>query len=105
MNTTAEMGQGATFSVLRRDGVTLWRQIAGQIESEIASGACKQGARLPTEAELSARFGVNRHTVRRALEENPGHEPEIIDQEAGKAYEPAATVDGREDLATTIGSS
>jgi hypothetical protein len=43
--------------------------------------------------------------VRRALEENPGHEPEIIDQEAGKAYEPAATVDGREDLATTIGSS
>ena len=29
----------------------------------------KPGARLPTEAELSARFGVNRHTVRRALEE------------------------------------
>ena len=27
------------------------------------------GARLPTEAELSARFAVNRHTVRRALEE------------------------------------
>jgi GntR family phosphonate transport system transcriptional regulator len=69
MNTTAGMDDGATFSVLRRDGVTLWRQIAGQIESEIASGACKQGARLPTEAELSARFGVNRHTVRRALEE------------------------------------
>ena len=29
----------------------------------------KPGTRLPTEAELSAQFGVNRHTVRRALEE------------------------------------
>ena len=55
--------------VNRQEGVTLWRQIAGQIQGEIASGAYKPGARLPTEAELSTRFGVNRHTVRRALEE------------------------------------
>lgn len=40
--------------------------------------------------------------VRRALEENPGHEPEIIDQETGKAYEPAATQDDRDELAGTM---
>ena len=69
MNPTAEMDDPATRSVDRQDGVTLWRQIAGALQREIASGAHQPGARLPTEAELSARFGVNRHTVRRALEE------------------------------------
>jgi GntR family phosphonate transport system transcriptional regulator len=69
MTVTAEADDRVTHPVQRRDGVTLWRQIAGQIQSEITSGACKQGTRLPTEAELSVRFGVNRHTVRRALEE------------------------------------
>src|SRR5580704_1645517 len=69
MNVTAEMDDVATHPVHRQDGVTLWRQIAGQIQGDIASGACKPGTRLPTEAELSSRFGVNRHTVRRALEE------------------------------------
>jgi GntR family transcriptional regulator, phosphonate transport system regulatory protein len=69
MNVAAEMDNLATHPVHRQDGVTLWRQIAGQIQGDIASGACKPGTRLPTEAELSTRFGVNRHTVRRALEE------------------------------------
>ena len=69
MNVIAEVDDIATHPVQRQDGVTLWRQIAGQIQNDIASGACKPGMRLPTEAELSARFGVNRHTVRRALEE------------------------------------
>jgi GntR family phosphonate transport system transcriptional regulator len=69
MNVTAEMDDIVTHPVHRQDGVTLWRQIAGQIQGDIASGACKPGTRLPTEAELSTRFGVNRHTVRRALEE------------------------------------
>jgi GntR family phosphonate transport system transcriptional regulator len=69
MNVMAETDDRMTHPVLRRYGVTLWRQIAGQIQGEIASGACKQGTRLPTEAALSMRFGVNRHTVRRALEE------------------------------------
>ena len=40
--------------------------------------------------------------VRRALEENPGHEPEIIDQQTGRAYEPASTVDDRDELAATM---
>jgi GntR family phosphonate transport system transcriptional regulator len=55
--------------VLRHDGVALWRQIAGRLRQDIASGTLPPAARLPTEAELSAQFGVNRHTVRRALEE------------------------------------
>ncbi len=53
----------------RRQGVALWRQIQQAIEAEIAAGQRKAGERLPTEAELSARFAVNRHTVRRAMEE------------------------------------
>lgn len=55
--------------VLSRDGIALWRQIVGHLQRDIDSGALPLGARLPTEAELSHRFRVNRHTVRRALEE------------------------------------
>lgn len=55
--------------VLRNEGVALWRQIAGRLQQDIAGGSLAPGARLPTEAELSQQFGVNRHTVRRALEE------------------------------------
>jgi len=46
---------------------TLWSAIASTLRAEIAEGAYAPSARLPTEAELSARFGVNRHTLRRAL--------------------------------------
>jgi GntR family phosphonate transport system transcriptional regulator len=53
----------------RSQGVALWRQITRSIEAEVADGLLAPGARLPTEAQMSARFGVNRHTVRRALEE------------------------------------
>src|SRR5271166_5444008 len=69
MNPTAEMDDLTTHPVDRQDGVALWRQIAGRLQGDIASGVHKPGTRLPTEAELSTRFGVNRHTVRRALEE------------------------------------
>jgi GntR family phosphonate transport system transcriptional regulator len=55
--------------VLRQDGVALWRQIANRLQHDIGAGVYPPGGRLPTEAELSARFRVNRHTVRRALEE------------------------------------
>lgn len=47
----------------------LWREIAAALEAEIGRGHFPPGGRLPTEAELSARFGVNRHTVRHALAE------------------------------------
>lgn len=47
----------------------LWTAIADDLRNAIAAGRYKRGMRLPTEAELAARFGVNRHTVRRALAE------------------------------------
>ncbi len=59
----------ANQPVLRHEGVALWRQIASQLQQAIGAGSYAPGARLPTEAELSQHFRVNRHTVRRALEE------------------------------------
>ncbi len=47
----------------------IWRQIAATLAGEIGPGGLLPGARLPTEAQLSARFEVNRHTVRRAMEQ------------------------------------
>jgi GntR family phosphonate transport system transcriptional regulator len=37
------------------------------LSSEIGAGHYRPGDKLPTEAALAARFGVNRHTVRHAL--------------------------------------
>lgn len=48
-------------------GEPVWRQIAGAVEHDIDDGVYEPGDRLPTEAELSRRFAVNRHTVRRAM--------------------------------------
>lgn len=45
----------------------IWKSITSQLESDIAAGHYDTGDKLPTEAELANRFGVNRHTVRRAL--------------------------------------
>jgi GntR family transcriptional regulator, phosphonate transport system regulatory protein len=47
----------------------LWTAIAETLRADIGSGAYPSGGRLPTEADLANRFGVNRHTVRRALAE------------------------------------
>lgn len=45
----------------------IWQTIAESVQSEIAQGLYPPGAKLPTEADLALRFGVNRHTVRHAL--------------------------------------
>ena len=71
----------ATLS--RGGGVSLWRQIACELERAIAAGAYSPGDRLPTEAELAVRFGVNRHTVRRAMEELSGRGLVRIEQGRG----------------------
>lgn len=47
----------------------LWRSIAQALQDEIISGQYRAGEKLPTEAALSLRFGVNRHTVRAAMAE------------------------------------
>ena len=51
----------------RGDGIAAWKRIADGLEGEIAAGRFRRGERLPTEAQLAAQHGVNRHTVRRAL--------------------------------------
>lgn len=45
----------------------LWSSIAATLRGEISAGQYRPGDRLPTEATLARRFGVNRHTVRHAL--------------------------------------
>lgn len=45
----------------------MWKSIALSLTSDIAEGRYDTGDRLPTEAQLAAQNGVNRHTVRRAL--------------------------------------
>ncbi|MBS7545741.1 phosphonate metabolism transcriptional regulator PhnF [Ancylobacter oerskovii] len=67
MPMTSPPGEASASDVARGSGVALWKQIAERIEADIAEGRLKPGARLPTEAEFAERFGVNRHTLRRAL--------------------------------------
>lgn len=45
----------------------IWQSIAETLDAEIGAGHYAPGDKLPTEAALAMRFGVNRHTVRRAL--------------------------------------
>ncbi len=66
---TCDQTDQASLSMERSKGVALWRQIAEQLKRDIRSGVWGQGAKLPTESELSERFGVNRHTIRRAVGE------------------------------------
>ncbi|MEJ8571958.1 phosphonate metabolism transcriptional regulator PhnF [Microbaculum marinum] len=61
---TAARGPGAAPG---QDGIALWRRIADSLRREIAAGEHAPGDRLPSESVLAERFGVNRHTVRRAL--------------------------------------
>jgi GntR family phosphonate transport system transcriptional regulator len=45
----------------------IWKAIAARLRDEIADNIHRPGDKLPTEAALATRFGVNRHTVRQAL--------------------------------------
>lgn len=48
-------------------GINLWRQIGDALTQDIDGGRLRPGERLPADTELALRFGVNRHTVRRAV--------------------------------------
>jgi GntR family phosphonate transport system transcriptional regulator len=50
-------------------GIMLWRCIADDFEQMILVGKYDNGQKLPVESEIAARYGVNRHTVRRAMSE------------------------------------
>ncbi|MEM7439786.1 MAG: phosphonate metabolism transcriptional regulator PhnF [Pseudomonadota bacterium] len=45
----------------------VWKAIAEALRSDLAEGRYRPGDKLPTEAALAARFGVNRHTVRHGV--------------------------------------
>lgn len=51
----------------RRSGVSVWRQIADTLATEIRNRSFAASGKLPSETELAARFGVNRHTLRQAV--------------------------------------
>lgn len=53
---------------MTQEALPLYVQIANELRQNIAESVYRLGDRLPTEAELSIRFGVNRHTLRRAVE-------------------------------------
>lgn len=45
----------------------IWKAIADALRSDLAEGKYTLGSKLPTEAVLAERFGVNRHTVRHGI--------------------------------------
>lgn len=53
---------------MHQDALPLYLQIAHELRQNIQDAVFQIGDRLPTETELSQRFGVNRHTLRRAME-------------------------------------
>lgn len=52
---------------MERDGINLWKQIGETLAQEITAGVLAPGARVPAAPDLATRFGVNRHTVLRAV--------------------------------------
>ena len=52
---------------MRPNEITLWRQIEESLSTDIVSGRLATNQRLPSSDALAARFGVNRHTVRKAI--------------------------------------
>lgn len=50
-----------------QEGISRWRQIGETLSQEIERGVFEEGGRLPNSSDLATRFGVNRHTVLRAL--------------------------------------
>lgn len=55
--------------VQRKAALPLYHQIYTSLRDEILSGALPFGASVPTEFEISSRFGVSRITARRAMQE------------------------------------
>ena len=49
-------------------GVARWQAIAAQLRADILAGRVGPGERLPNETALARRFGVNRHTLRQAVQ-------------------------------------
>ena len=55
------------MALSRQGRQSVWAQIADDIRSEISAGTLAPDERLPTEADLTTKYGVARATVRQAL--------------------------------------
>lgn len=53
-------------------GGRVWRGVADRLAAEIADGVFRPGERLANERELAERYGVHRHTLRRAVADLAG---------------------------------
>ncbi|MDP2210545.1 MAG: phosphonate metabolism transcriptional regulator PhnF [Candidatus Aquicultor sp.] len=53
----------------KENGIPYYRQLIEILQKQIREGAYKEGDKLPSEAELSLIFKINRHTVRQAVNE------------------------------------
>jgi GntR family transcriptional regulator len=63
-----DLGPGmARRSVDYRDGLPLYQRIRKALQDELARGTWKPGQMLPTELELSERFGVSPGTIKQAM--------------------------------------
>lgn len=56
------------FAIERNQGTAVYAQIARILETEFIKNGMP-GDRLPSESSLAEQFGVNRHTLRRAVDE------------------------------------
>jgi GntR family transcriptional regulator len=67
MAVTLEFRLGETRSMMRRQGLPLYREIEAAIRADIETGTYAVGADLPTEAEFCEKYDVSRVTIREAL--------------------------------------
>lgn len=54
-------------AIVAEAGIALWKKIGAALAEEIERGTMPADARLPSSETLAARFGVNRHTVLKAI--------------------------------------
>jgi GntR family transcriptional regulator len=59
---------GSVTTIQRDDAIPLYHQIFLALRDDILSGALPYGAAVPTERDLTQRFGVSRITARRAMQ-------------------------------------
>src|SRR5580693_1915288 len=60
---------GGPMPVQKQAGTALYRQVADDLRARVERSELAPGQRLAPEAELARQYGVNRLTMRRALEE------------------------------------
>lgn len=66
--TNTDLSSPRALPIRRNSGVSLWRQISDRIR-QLGEGGSLMDGRLPPEFQLAEQFGVNRHTVRSAIQQ------------------------------------